>query len=152
MANGNRDSDDNPRWSAGGPVDSARATLAVYGQDLDPAKITVVAGVEPSHAHRKGDRISPRTDAVRNQGAWLLRIAVEKPKEPEEALIELLDSLPSDGVFWTNLIEVYEVRLSIGLSLQEWNRGFTLSADIVRRVAVLGISLDFDIYFVGAGR
>jgi hypothetical protein len=55
----------------GGPVDEVRVTLALYSEDLDPDEVSRALGVQPTSAHRRGERKGPRSPAYR-KGAWLL--------------------------------------------------------------------------------
>lgn len=40
----------------GGLVDKSGVVLAIYGDDLDPDEVSAKLGVQPSSAHRRGDR------------------------------------------------------------------------------------------------
>ena len=57
--------------SVGGPIDEVRVTLALYSEDLEPDEVTRALGVQPSSAHRRGERRGPRSPPYR-QGAWFL--------------------------------------------------------------------------------
>lgn len=47
---------------------------------------------------------------------------------------------------WLNLGRRFDVQMRYGIFLEAWNRGFGLGRDVVRRVAGLGASLEFDVY------
>jgi hypothetical protein len=139
---------DQDRVVIGGPVDSTTVGLCVYGgDDLDPDEITRLLGVAPTHAHRKGEPARPRCPPA-SIGGWFL--SEEWASEnPEELTRRLLDRLPADPVCWAELGSRFRVEVSYGISLEAWNRGFTLSAATVARLAALGAEVGFDIY--GAG-
>jgi len=130
---------------AGGVIDRTRVTMGIYGEDLDPAEISVLLKCKPSSSHRRGD--SRRGNAgLHQKGAWLLSVEGEAPHEPEELLKLLLAQLPRDPSIWVELNQRFAVHLGFGLFLDSWNRGFDLSPTVVERVASIGATLGFDIY------
>lgn len=132
----------------GGLIDETRVTLGLYGVDLDPDEVSKVLGCPPSRAHRRGD---PRRRNVEPwpKGAWLLSTEGKAPVEPEHLLCALLDRLPTDPLVWKELRARFDVRLGLGLFQDAWNRGFSFSSELLRRIATLDIPLDFDIYADG---
>jgi hypothetical protein len=139
---------DEPTVEVGGPIDASRAHLCLYGDDLIPDEVSSVLGLQPTEAHRKGDP-SRTPGHGYGIGSWVLTCAVEKPDEPENALTSLLNSLPADPELWRELKNRYVIRITLGLTLLSWNRGFTLPAPLLRRIADLGIEIGFDIYYIG---
>jgi hypothetical protein len=61
-------------------------------------------------------------------------------------LEELLSTLPSDASLWADIASRFDVRVSFGIYLEAWNRGFSLSNTVVRRMVQIGASLDCDVY------
>ncbi len=61
----------------------------------------------------------------------------------------LLDRLPADADICSVLCARFDVRLSYGVHLEAWNRGFELSRDLVQRLGQLGLRVGFDIYAHG---
>ncbi|RLE21769.1 MAG: hypothetical protein DRJ65_15365 [Acidobacteria bacterium] len=132
---------------AGGLVDETGVCLALYGDALDPKEITALLGNSATHSHRKGDlNRSGRPFAT---GAWLFEVRGNAPESPEELTCRLLDQLPSDPKLWSQLSESHGVQLRYGLHMDEWNRGFDLSAQTVARISLLRASIGFDIYAHG---
>ena len=68
------------------------------------------------------------------------------PDAVDLALGCLLDQLPADPALWAALAERHEVRLSLSVSFEGWNKGFTLGPRTLQRVAALGVRLDVDLY------
>jgi len=134
--------------TVGGAVDETRLTLSIHGDDLDPDEISRILGCAPSRSHRRGDPRSPRLPPW-EKGAWLLTVECQAPIEPEHLLQSLLDRLPDDPAIWDSLRARYEARLDFGVFQGAWNRGFSLSPEILKRVAALGFGLGFDIYMDG---
>ncbi len=131
--------------SVGGSVDRFAVSLLLYGEDLDPEEITRRLGVEPQTAGLAGSRMSPRA-APLTRGVWGLKREDSAPATPGAALAALLAPLPRDAALWADLSSRFEIRVSLGLFLEEWNRGFELPADLVRRIGELGASVGCDIY------
>ncbi len=61
----------------------------------------------------------------------------------------LLDRVSASAEAWRNVLADANARVLVGLSLDAFNRGFTLTPDLLRRLADLGLRLDFDIYAAG---
>ena len=131
--------------SVGGSVDRFVVALLLYGEDLDPAEITRRLGVEPQTAGLAGSRMSPRA-APLTRGVWGLERKDQAPATPSATLAALLSLVPPDPALWAELSSRFEIRVSLGLFLEQWNRGFELPADLVRRVGELGASVSCDIY------
>jgi Domain of unknown function (DUF4279) len=135
--------------TVGGSVDEVRVTLALYGDDLDPVEISNLLGCGPTSSHRRGEtRIGNKTDhvTVYKQGAWFLSVEGRAPRTADALTTELLEKVSSDDSVWSALGHRFDVQMRYGIFLEAWNRGFGLSRDVVRRVAGLGASLEFDVY------
>ena len=132
----------------GGPVDESSATLAVYGQDLEPRDVTALVAVEPSDSFRQGFKRGPRSPAMAH-GAWFLEVRGVAPDGPAVQLATLLSKLPESAHVWQQLRERYTVQLRLALHVQGWNKGFGLPRQLTARLAVLGVDLEFDLYAYG---
>lgn len=130
----------------GGPIDETGVALCIYGEDLIPDEVSELLGLNPTHAHRKGDRKKPSSRHPFKIGAWILEIRGETPKEPEDLTAALLDQLPQAKFVWTELASRYRVELRYGLHMVSWNRGLHLSHGIVERIAKTQAKVGFDIY------
>ena len=131
----------------GGPIDDASVSLCLYGDDLDPDALTRLLGLAPTHSPRKGEpRKKPGLPPF-PQGAWIHKVERRTgPGAVDLALGCLLDQLPADPALWAALAERHEVRLSLSVSFEGWNKGFTLGPRTLQRVAALGVRLDVDLY------
>jgi hypothetical protein len=149
-------SDDNvvpfpSRWiEIGGPIESARASLSIYGEDLEPNEITRILGLAPTHGHRRGDRRGPKSPPA-TMGFWGYGVDSKAPDEaagdPADLVLgRLLDRLPSDPALWARLVQQYRVRIFFCIGFEGYNQGFGLSARNIQRAAALGVPLDFDLY------
>ncbi len=66
----------------------------------------------------------------------------------EEKISRLLDRVSSESASWAALAP-YRKNVFCGLFLDAWNRGATLSAGLMGRLAERGLDLDLDIYGYG---
>jgi hypothetical protein len=133
----------------GGPIDETRVTLGIHGDDLDPDELSVLLKCGPSAAHRRGDR-RPRNVPPWPSGAWLLSVKGKAPTGPEELLTTLLDRLPQDPSVWDVVRQRFTLRLSCGVFVDAWNRGFDLSPAALKRITALGASFTVNIYAEGS--
>jgi hypothetical protein len=131
----------------GGLVDETRVTLGIHGPDLQPEEISAVLGCDPTSARRRGD--ARRRGPPSPQGAWLLTVEGKAPAEPDKLVRRLLAHLPNDPAVWEQLAARYSVRVTFGIFIGAWNRGFDLSPAAMRRLADLGATVGFDIYADG---
>jgi hypothetical protein len=132
----------------GGPIDEVSVTLAIYSEELQPQEISRALGVEPTSAHRRGERRSP-TSPPSLLGAWFL---TERgcDAEPAEAIIDrLFKQLPEDRSVWGDLMIRYEIQFRFGLHMTGWNKGLSIPLKQLTRIAELGASMEFDIYAYG---
>ncbi len=126
-------------------VDESRAALCIYHEDLDPEDLTRRLGLAPTKTFRRGHKAGPRSLASPH-GAWLLEVRGEAPRGPDDVLRELLMQLAVEPTVWQDIVQTHKVRISPSLDLRAWNRGFAISPAPLKRIAQLGVELDFDIY------
>jgi hypothetical protein len=132
----------------GGPIDEVNVTLALYNEELEPQEIGRALGVEPTNAHRLGERRGPSTPPAPS-GAWLLK-SRGRDAEPAQAVIDrLLKQLPEDPAVWRDLRMRHDIQVRFGLHMTGWNKGLSIPLKQVTRIAELGASIEFDIYAYG---
>jgi hypothetical protein len=132
----------------GGPVDEVNVTLALYSEELEPEEISRALGVQPTHAHRRGERRGPRSPPART-GAWFLT-EHGRDAEPAEAIIDrVLKQLPEDPAVWRHLRTRHDIQFRFGLHMTGWNKGLSIPLKQVTRIAELGATMEFDIYAYG---
>jgi hypothetical protein len=131
--------------TVGGHVDEASVTLAIYGETLDPDRVTALLRCQPTSAHRKGDRKREGSVPYRT-GAWLLSEQAKPPTTVDDLIDRLLSRLPAEADVWHRVATEFDLQLRFGIFVSEWNRGFGVSNHSLQRVATLGASILFDIY------
>ena len=79
----------------------------------------------------------------------MLTIEGRAPTGPDELLRVLLEHFPRESSFWAPLARDYRIQVRIAIHTGGWNRGFDLSPDNINRVAAIGATIVFDLYFYG---
>jgi uncharacterized protein DUF4279 len=134
-----------PLLTFGGPIDDAAVSLKAYGDDLDPDEITGLLGVAPTYSHRLGDSMRPGSPPFQT-GCWTHKVESAGPGDAaDQALGCLLDRLPSDPSLWARLVQSYQIRIFFRIGFTGCNKGFGLSAVNLRRIAALGVRVEFDL-------
>ena len=133
---------------AGGEVDEYQLTLRVSSDDLEPEDISTLLGIEPTSARRMGDLVGePREGGpTARTGSWHLKTPAEPGAGFEGLVTALLNRLPADQSVWAALRENCKVDLFCGVFLRNWNRGMTLSPEMMNELSRRGIELGLDIY------
>jgi hypothetical protein len=136
---------------AGGPIDEARVSLTLYGESLDPDDVSRRLGCAPTRSFRKGEtrRPSGRDGRPMLHGAWFLTVEGKPPVSVDDLVTNLLERFPKEEQFWNDLRRDYSVQVRVGIHTSGWNRGFDLSSNAVRLVALTGAPIGFDLYFYG---
>jgi hypothetical protein len=129
---------------AGGLVDRSTVTLVVTGDALVPADVTAMMGVEPTDAAERGSRHGPRSPP-RKRGVWMYRIEGRQGEDPDKLIRALLLRFSVPNATSAELSRRYNVAIWVGLFLDAWNRGFSMSPT-TRLIAATGASVEFDIY------
>ena len=127
---------------------TAIITLRIFGDSLVPDEVTALLGVEPTHAHAKGDRHlgkNGREYAARRIGMWQLR-ADESGEALESRVLSLLARLPSSETTWATIKKSFGADLSIGYFMERTNEELLLTPRILGALANRGIELLLDIY------
>lgn len=131
----------------GGPVESFTAALRINGDDLDPDEISVMLGIQPTGAWRKGDQLlRGGREIIAIGGRWTLDSELSDTGDPERQIRRMLDRMTGDLMVWSALQGQYDMDLFCGAFMGSANQGFVLSAEILRRLGERGIKIGFDIY------
>ena len=117
------------------------------GDDLDPNEVTEALGRAPTFAAKRGElRKSGQSTIRQPTGVWLFQLGDSKEWVLADAIRTLLKTLPPPTDVWAQLARRFELRISAGLFLEQWNRGCELSSELVAELAARHLGLDLDIY------
>lgn len=127
----------------GGPVDRWKVSLRLFGEDLDPDRISALLGCEPTSAAR-------RDDPFPKKGRWILQIDSRdcgENDDVDEGVKMLLSRVPSDPDLWAALARTYSVNVYCGIFIATANRGFGISAEVSKLLSDRGLEIRFDLYY-----
>ncbi|MBC8106066.1 MAG: DUF4279 domain-containing protein [Anaerolineae bacterium] len=122
--------------------------FAVFGFGDDPAVVTQAMGIEPTEAWVKGEPTGRRR-GIRTHSRWVLQSALALVEPIEDHFEDLLPQLECRRDAVADVRTRFEARLAVAAYWRELNPSFRLSAEIVRRVAALGLDVVFDLYCLG---
>lgn len=131
-------------------TDATSVALRFFGDELDPVDISNKLGAEPTVSHRKGDSMPNIADETRATGSWLLTGDSMAKTSLDDKINALFDQLSDDLEVWRELTGRYQCDLFCGVWCKAWNRGVSLSPEVVARISERGLSIGFDVYFVEA--
>ena len=126
------------------PPSETRAVLTVLSETLDADELVGLVGMAPDRRWERGAKADP---AGRYSGIQI-RARLPDDAEPSAILSDLLERLEPITRNVTALVLDERVRVQIGLAhhIENWNPGFSFSADQLERLAELGAGLELDIY------
>ena len=125
-----------------------RLYFGVFRFGPDPRAVTALLGVEPTKAWAAGD-LGPGGEPWR-YGRWELASPAGEAASVEDQLAALLPLLEARADAVAEAARRYAVGIQCAAYFREVNPGFHLDAGLLARVAALGLSLDFDMYCLGA--
>lgn len=138
-------------FTFGGLIPWFLVSLVINADDLDPAAITRLLGIEPALARRKGVALASRGGRpphVPRTGVWSTQITPEElpGASVEVATATILARVAVSPDTWREAVSGASARLRLGLTLDDYNRGLELSPAILRRAAELDLVLEIDVY------
>ena len=128
------------------------ATLRIYHDTAEPPEVTRVLGITPTDIVRSGDTHGPSKRAATYKiNGWFLSSESSVSSQDSLRHIEWLLALIEPRCAQLSALREQGHRMVIScywLSASG-HGGPTLTADIMRRVAEVGLDLEFDVYFGG---
>ncbi len=136
----------------GGPIEWFVLRLTIVSKDLVPREVTRLIGREPDDSWERGKPLFWPDGSIKRIpkfGHWSLELRPEDTDEWDcgEAMMELLQRLPSDIRLWKKLTRRYKVDVTFALLMTSANKGFTLSPQVLRFLGDRGVAAGFDIYY-----
>jgi hypothetical protein len=123
-----------------------RAYFTVFGE-FDPEDVTRVLGLQPTRTWRKGD-MNPETGLERNHTRWSLESRLQESEPLEFHVDDVLQQL--DGVAGSirDLAAKYNGTLQLVAYVYTQYPGLCMAPEQVKDLANLGLSFDFDFYYL----
>lgn len=128
-----------------------RASLRIFGENLVPDDISSSLNLAPTQTHLRGQRKSEKVPLVWKHSMWLLQSPLGTNEELPRHLEWLLGELEPRATTLKELSTQFKVDLFCGFSSENGQGGFTLSAELLCRLANLGIPIALDLYPPQAG-
>ena len=116
---------------------SSRASIRIYGPDVDPARVTALLGCPPDG--------EPVQHSTRGR-LWSIRSEKSTPADLDTQITALLARATDDLDAWRRAGEGHRVDAFCGLFMNEWNEGLSLAPATLLALAQRGITLDLDLY------
>ena len=125
------------------------ATLRIYHDEIPPTEVTSRLGVKPDESVTKGERFSGKRRGVARTNGWFLTTDGKVDSRDSRRHIDWLTSQVSDKAqeFAQMLEDGFEIDISSFWISRSGNGGPMLSPFQMRRLAELGIEVNWDIYF-----
>jgi Domain of unknown function (DUF4279) len=128
-----------------------KVTFRVMSTELDPDAVSTALQLTPSYFHKRGDqRIgkSGRRYSDYSAGLWALQSSGPETATLDDHLSDLLNMLRDRARSIHSLsTSGYRIDIFVGVFGEDLgNLGFSISAEIIREISVLGLRLEFDIY------
>lgn len=128
-------------------ISKSLVSLRIFGKDLNPDEMTVIMRCQPTRSGKKGDMLLKNGNyATIKTGSWSIEFQGEASASIEEKILRLLEDLPEDIGIWEKITTDYQADLFCGLFLDQFNEGFDLSADVMKKLGDRGLRIGFDIY------
>jgi hypothetical protein len=109
-------------------------------------ELTKRVGLQPTEAWQVGD-IVPPVRFPRKFSAWRIKSRISHLEEVERHVVDVLDQIRGREAVFRDIAREHCVRMQCVGYYNEYNPGFRLEPDIVRRLADLGVTIDLDAYY-----
>jgi len=129
-------------------VSETKASLRIFGDDLDPDGISALLGAAPTSSARKGEATlgGRGIERTARTGRWSLQAAPRRPGDLDSQIVELLSRLTLDIGVWRRLVAQYRADISCGLFMKEVNEGLEFRPETLEMIGARGLKLALDIY------
>lgn len=128
--------------------DETRVYFGVFNFEGIPDVVSKAAGIESNRQWIKGEAYGDK-GGVRTHSRWELASPAAPDASFETQLNALLDLLEKHAESIRAVAVSFEAGVNVAAYFREsFNPGFHASASTLKRLADLGLSLDFDLYFL----
>ena len=113
-------------------------------------EITGIMGCPPSKAWLKGGKYNERHPNLKaTHSRWVLNSGLELNSSFEEHLESLLNALENVKENLKTILKNYESGIVVAAYYYETNPGFSMPNKLLKRMAQLGVGINFDLYYLG---
>lgn len=130
-------------------MDETHVNFNVFDFDDDTSAVTQLLSIEPTKAWVAGDQFPNHPTAKLTHSRWVLGSGSGTEVAVEEQLEALLNLLEARREQVREAARRYSVEIQCAVYYEDFTPGINLSEQTIRRVADLGLSIDFDLYFLG---
>jgi hypothetical protein len=123
---------------------SSSAALRIFGDTLDPEKITNILGCPPTKAHVKG-QIRHKTTTYKT-GGWILDAGDRTPANLDAQVAELLGMVTADLTVWAALAEEHLIDVFFGYFMAGTGEDLEMSAGTMKLLSERGIRFGMSVY------
>jgi Domain of unknown function (DUF4279) len=120
-----------------------RVSFALHGDDLDPAAVTALLGIEPTRSHARGD--ARRGWRTWKRGAWELALPKDESGEVEPAVRRLIAQLAPAEEALSALVAAGDVEATLALTVTCFAtrpQAVSLPPDVVAWAGAIGAAVD----------
>jgi len=116
-------------------------SVGLKADDLDPAEITRALGIQPTRAFKKGEK-PPNRRVAYPWGIWAYAVTAE---DVNDAAVDILNTIePVVAIMHSEAARRgAEINVAIFWQPEGGQGGYSLPADIMRRLSALGTRIDF---------
>lgn len=123
--------------------------FGVFEFGNDPSIVTKIMGIAPSRSWVKGASIPGKSKGVRTHSRWELK-SPDTTSDFNEQIKALLILLEGYRTQILNIKQKFKAGICCyGYYDEEYNPELHLSENTIQQLANFGLSVDFDIYFLG---
>lgn len=119
----------------------ARASVRIKSDTLDTAEVTRMVGVHPTRATQKGEQ-PPDRSVPSLSGIWTYTVCADQVSIAAMTLLETIEPVAT-GLRDAAALYGAELTVSIYWQPEGGQGGYSLPADTVRRLSMLGERVDF---------
>lgn len=132
-----------------GKASELHVCFGAFGFGYDPTVVTQAMGVAPTTAWIKGAPITNARGGKQTHSRWVLQSTLPLTEPIEAHFDNLLPQLENRRDAVAEVVSRFEASLCVAAYWYEVNPGFQLTANTIRRVAALGLEVDFNLYYLG---
>jgi len=130
-------------------LDKNHVDFVVADFGADPQIVTELMGIAPTESWIAGDPIPNAPNATRKYSAWVLNSGLALDVHVDDQLVALLSLLIQRVDRVKTTVERFPCWIRCAIYYVDFTPGINLSETVIRDTAALGLSIDFDLYFLG---